>query len=63
MVEKAHHLFLKDATFDRKRYAELFKMNEQQIALFGLRRGAYCEPTHQRETQGCKHCYLSSYRL
>ena len=27
-------LFLKDATFDRKRYAELFKMNEQQIALF-----------------------------
>ena len=27
-------LFLKDATFNRKRYAELFKMNEQQIALF-----------------------------
>ncbi|MGA3132736.1 MAG: type VI secretion protein [Terracidiphilus sp.] len=27
-------LFLKDATFSRKRYAELFKMNEQQIALF-----------------------------
>jgi type IV secretion system protein VirB4 len=26
-------LFLKDATFNRKRYAELFKMNEQQIAL------------------------------
>ena len=23
-------LFLKDATFNRKRYAELFKMNEQQ---------------------------------
>jgi type IV secretion system protein VirB4 len=27
-------LFLKDATFNRKRYADLFKMNEQQIALF-----------------------------
>jgi type IV secretion system protein VirB4 len=27
-------LFLKDATFNRKRYAELFKMNDQQIALF-----------------------------
>jgi type IV secretion system protein VirB4 len=27
-------LFLKDATFNRKRYAELFKMNQQQIALF-----------------------------
>jgi type IV secretion system protein VirB4 len=25
---------LKDATFNRKRYAELFKMNDQQIALF-----------------------------
>ena len=27
-------LFLKDATFNRKRYAELFKMNKQQLALF-----------------------------
>ena len=27
-------LFLKDATFNRKRYVELFKMNDQQIALF-----------------------------
>jgi len=27
-------LFLKDSTFNRKRYAELFKMNEQQLALF-----------------------------
>jgi type IV secretion system protein VirB4 len=27
-------LFLKDATFNRRRYTELFKMNEQQIALF-----------------------------
>jgi type IV secretion system protein VirB4 len=27
-------LFLRDATFNRKRYAELFQMNEQQIALF-----------------------------
>jgi len=27
-------LFLKDATFNRKRYAELFRMNEQQLALF-----------------------------
>ena len=27
-------LFLKDATFNRKRYAELFKMNEQQLVLF-----------------------------
>jgi type IV secretion system protein VirB4 len=27
-------LFLRDATFNRKRYAELFKMNDQQIALF-----------------------------
>jgi len=27
-------LFLKDATFNRKRYAELFKMNAQQLALF-----------------------------
>jgi type IV secretion system protein VirB4 len=27
-------LFLKDATFNRKKYAELFKMNEQQLALF-----------------------------
>ena len=27
-------LFLPDATFNRKRYGELFKMNEQQIALF-----------------------------
>jgi len=27
-------LFLKDATFNRKRYAELFNMNEQQIGLF-----------------------------
>lgn len=27
-------LFLKDVTFNRKRYAELFKLNEQQIALF-----------------------------
>jgi type IV secretion system protein VirB4 len=27
-------LFLKDATFNRKRYAELFKLNGQQIALF-----------------------------
>ena len=37
-------LFLKDGTFNRKRYAELFKMNEQQLALFeGLqeREGLY----------------------
>jgi type IV secretion system protein VirB4 len=34
-------LFLKDATFNRKKYAELFKMNEQQIALF--------ESLHDRE--------------
>jgi type IV secretion system protein VirB4 len=27
-------LFLRDATFNRKRYAELFKMNEQQLVLF-----------------------------
>jgi type IV secretion system protein VirB4 len=27
-------LFLQDATFNRKRYAELFKMTEQQLALF-----------------------------
>lgn len=27
-------LFLRDATFNRKRYGELFKMNEQQLALF-----------------------------
>ena len=27
-------LLLRDATFNRKRFAELFKMNEQQIALF-----------------------------
>ena len=27
-------LFLKDATFNRKRYGELFKMNDQQLALF-----------------------------
>jgi len=27
-------LFLPDATFNRKRYAELFRMNEQQLALF-----------------------------
>ena len=27
-------VFLRDATFNRKRYAELFKMNEQQLALF-----------------------------
>lgn len=27
-------LFLPDATFNRKRYAELFKMNDQQLALF-----------------------------
>jgi type IV secretion system protein VirB4 len=27
-------LFLRDATFNRKRYAELFKMNEQQLSLF-----------------------------
>jgi len=27
-------LFLKDGTFNRKRYAELFKMTEQQLALF-----------------------------
>jgi len=27
-------LFLKDATFNRQRYAELFKMSDQQIALF-----------------------------
>lgn len=27
-------LFLKDATFNRKKYAELFKMNEQHLALF-----------------------------
>jgi type IV secretion system protein VirB4 len=27
-------LFLRDATFNRKRYTELFKLNEQQIALF-----------------------------
>jgi type IV secretion system protein VirB4 len=27
-------LFLRDATFNRKRYTDLFKMNEQQIALF-----------------------------
>jgi type IV secretion system protein VirB4 len=30
----ASFLFLKDATFNRKRCAELFKRNEQQIALF-----------------------------
>src|SRR6202789_2408197 len=29
-------LFLKDATFNQKRYAELFKMNEQQLALFEI---------------------------
>ncbi|HTV05943.1 MAG TPA: hypothetical protein VME86_11295, partial [Acidobacteriaceae bacterium] len=27
-------LFLRDATFNRNRYAELFRMNDQQIALF-----------------------------
>ena len=27
-------LFLKDPTFNRKRYAELFRLNEQQLALF-----------------------------
>ncbi len=27
-------LFLRDATFNRRRYAELFKMNEQQLTLF-----------------------------
>jgi type IV secretion system protein VirB4 len=27
-------LFLKDATFNRQRYAELFKLNGQQITLF-----------------------------
>ena len=27
-------LFLPDATFNRKRYAELFKMNDQQLSLF-----------------------------
>jgi len=27
-------LFLKDPTFNRKRYGELFRMNEQQLALF-----------------------------
>ncbi len=27
-------LFLRDPTFNRKRYAELFRMNEQQLALF-----------------------------
>ena len=27
-------LFLRDVTFNRRRYAELFKMNEQQLALF-----------------------------
>lgn len=27
-------MFLPDATFNRKRYAELFKMNDQQLALF-----------------------------
>lgn len=27
-------LFLRDSTFNRKRYAELFKMTEQQLALF-----------------------------
>ncbi len=27
-------LFLPDATFNRKRYAELFKMNEQQLSLY-----------------------------
>jgi len=27
-------LFLKDPTFNRKRYTELFRMNEQQLALF-----------------------------
>jgi type IV secretion system protein VirB4 len=27
-------LFLKDATFSRKRHTELFKMNEQHLALF-----------------------------
>lgn len=27
-------LFLKDPTFNRKRYAELFKLNEHQITLF-----------------------------
>jgi len=27
-------LFLKDATFNRKKYAQLFKMNEQMLALF-----------------------------
>jgi type IV secretion system protein VirB4 len=27
-------LFLKDPTFNRRRYAELFRMNEQQLALF-----------------------------
>ena len=27
-------VFLKDATFNRKRYAELFKMTDQQLALF-----------------------------
>src|SRR5277367_2276423 len=27
-------LFLPDATFNRRRYAELFKMNDQQISLF-----------------------------
>ena len=38
-------LFLKDATFNRKRYAELFKMNEQQIALF--------ESLQDREASTC----------
>src|SRR6202020_527198 len=40
-------LFLKDATFNRKRYAELFKMNEQQLPLFESfqdREGLYIRP-------------------
>ena len=47
-------LFLKDATFNRKRYAELFKMNEQQLALFESlqdREGALHAP--RRADQSC----------
>ncbi len=55
-------LFLKDATFNRKRYAELFKMTEQQLALFeSLQDREGLVHSSRRADQGC-HASISTSR-
>ena len=54
-------LFLKDATFNRKRYAELFKMNEQQLARQPQLCGLFDQAERPRAPRQA-HCQIRTRR-